>query len=187
MALRMKTTKVELSKELELTVMRQESIMNSYLQTIDDLQISCAGLTEELKAVDNPRLQTFGEVLFQSVLKLKDFEENYMKTNSLLHALCLSNKKRGDTLLDMVQKLRTYENKIETLEEQLTAHVRKIIDQLVEKRLARLGTQKERSLDRHKTFNDLDDRSADGRASERRADLDSDGEEQTSKASRKRQ
>ena len=178
MALRMKTTKVELSKELELTVMRQESIMNSYLQSIDDLQISCAGLTEELKAVDNPRLQTFGEVLFQSVLKLKDFEENYMKTNSLLHALCLSNKKRGDTLLDMVQKLRTYENKIETLEEQLPNE---------KKRLARLGTQKERSLDRHKTFNDLDDRSADGRASERRADLDSDGEEQTSKASRKRQ
>ncbi len=172
MALRMKTSKVELTRELELTVLRQESIMNGYLQALDDLQLSCAGLTEELKSVQNPRLQTFGEVLFQSVLKLKDFEENYTKTNSLLHALCLSNKKRGDTLLEMVQKLRTQEDRIEQLEEHLPND---------KKRLARFGTPKDKSIDRLKSYIDGDDRSADGKP-----DLDSDGEEQASRASRKR-
>lgn len=173
MALRMKTSKVELSRELELSVLRQESIMNGYLQALDDLQLSCAGATEELKAVDNPRLQTFGEVLFQAVAKLRDFEENYAKTNSLLHALCLSNKKRGDALLEMLQKLRAAEDRVEALEELLPAE---------KKRFVRLGTQKDRSLDRHKTFLDGEDRSADGRA-----ELDSDAEEHASKASRKRQ
>ena len=121
MMIRMKNSnaKIELSKELELTVLRQENIMNGYLEVIDDLHLSCAAMVEELKHTENARMQTYGDIIFQSVIKLKDFEETYMKTNSLIYALCYSNKKRGDTVLDLIQKLRSHEEKEERLEEDM--------------------------------------------------------------------
>lgn len=113
--------KVELGKELECTVLRQETIVNGYLKVIDELQLNVASLMDEVRSFSEKRLLNVAENVFNSTIKLKSFEETYSKTNTLLFSLCYSNKRRGDALVELIGRLKFLESKIGTLEEQLIA------------------------------------------------------------------
>jgi len=110
--LRVNNTTVPLSKELEMTVLRQETVMNGHLRVLDELHLSTSSLMEEIKIVDDKKLITLGEIVLNSVAKLKEFESSYVKSNSLLYSLCLSNKKRGDAILQLVPRLKALEGKL---------------------------------------------------------------------------
>lgn len=120
LAVRAENTKVELSKELDMSVARQELVMNNYLKIVDEIHLACSSLQEEMIFVENnKRIKPISDRLFENVSKLKDFEDSYTKTNRLIYALSLSNKKRGDTLLQFVERLKFQEKKIEQYEKEL--------------------------------------------------------------------
>lgn len=110
-SLRKNHPKAELSKELELGVLHQESVMNNYLTIIDELQLSVSSFVEEINNSDNKRLIHAGEQIFNNFSKLRGLEEAYSKLNNLLYAISLSNHRRGETILELIPRLKQMEVK----------------------------------------------------------------------------
>ena len=111
LSLRKNHPKAELSKELELSVLHQESVMNGFLATVDELQLSVSSFVEEINNSDNKRLIHAGEQIFNNFSKLRGLEEAYSKLNNLLYAIALSNHKRGETILELVPRLKQAEQR----------------------------------------------------------------------------
>lgn len=111
LSMRKNHPKAELSKELELGVLHQESVMNGFLSTIDELQLSVSAFVEEINNSDNKRLIHAGEQIFNNFSKLKGLEDAYSKLNNLLYAISLSNHRRGETILELIPRLKHFEQK----------------------------------------------------------------------------
>lgn len=119
LALRKNNPKAELSRELELGVIHQESVMNGYLTILDELQLSVSGFVEEVNKTDNKRLIHVGEIVFSNFSKLKGIEESYSKLNSLLYSISLASHRRGETLLELIPRLKHFEQKSIEYEQRL--------------------------------------------------------------------
>ena len=93
--------------------------MDEHLKVIDQIHLQSAALMEELSQSENKRALNLGEIVFNNVAKLADFEETYMKLNHLLYSLCLSNQRRGEAVIDLISRLKLQDAKIEEYEREL--------------------------------------------------------------------
>lgn len=93
--------------------------MNGLLTILDELQLSVSGFVEEVNKTDNKRLIHAGEIVFNNFTKLKGIEESYSKLSSLLYSISLASHRRGETLIDLIPRLKYYEQKCIELEHKL--------------------------------------------------------------------
>lgn len=90
--------------EYEQAIREQESEINKFLNSLDQLHVAVASYYEYIgKQNDKQNLRKFEHIL-SKIDELNGFDESYGRTNQLLYALFNTNSKRYNMYLDLQKK-----------------------------------------------------------------------------------